>query len=174
MLTEYFRVSGPFPPQLPPGVVLEKVICAYSFEITQRSLDYIGNCRVIIKLTILQQQGGHLAHPTDSRVTQLGIGVGGPSSPWGLAGANESWISLQSDSDWSEINFHLKFVPPVPGSPLLETSAGLAPFTIACFYRPRQMSSSNPTQKNVCFLGMYRTKRSLQLLRQCVCMFTIK
>ena len=111
---------------------------------------------------------------SDSQVTQLGIGVGGPSSPWGLAGANESWISLQSDSDWSEINFHLKFVPPVPGNPLLKASAGLAPFTIACFYRPRQMSSSNPTQKNVCFLGMYRTKRSLQLLRQCVCMFTIK
>ena len=88
--------------------------------------------------------------------------------PWGLAGANESWISLQSDSDWSEINFHLKFVPPAPGNPLLKASAGLAPFTIACFYRPRQMSSSNPTQKNVCFLGMYRTKRSLQLLRQCV------
>ena len=31
-----------------------------------------------------------------------------------------------------------------------------------------------PSQKNVCFLGMYRTKRSLQILRQCVCMFTIK
>ena len=47
---------------------------------------------------------------SDSEVTQLGIGVGGPSSPWGLPGSNESWISLQSDSDWIEISFHLKFV----------------------------------------------------------------
>ncbi len=35
----------------------------------------------------------------------------GALPPWGAAGANEneSWVSLQSDSDWSETNFHLKF-----------------------------------------------------------------
>ena len=48
--------------------------------------------------------------------------MGGAPPPWGLAGANETWISLQSDSDWREIRFHLKLCFSLLGDPLRTAS----------------------------------------------------
>ena len=56
----------------------------------------------------MEHQPGKKKTPQQTvRQPRLEFRVEGPSSPWGPAGANESWISLQSDSDWREINFHL-------------------------------------------------------------------